>query len=230
MTSRVTKAINNKHVPAESITLLCSLEAKTVSVTRSYCFPFFLLVFLHLQFIELSGPPQIIQGWQKQKNIPNWLRMRGGEITEWDEVKRFYKKTALRGEFRSKEKKEEWQKSMHLYWVKWEKRKSDLEDFSEHCPPDGKMQLSGKQWHYLHMYSPWKRTRERFYNSAFCCPLEAPLTSLRYSRAVTHTEKFISALGQKGRWVMNMRKWKLRFSWKPTESCIKENNEKNESF
>lgn len=24
---------------------------------------------------------------------------------------------------------------MHLYWVKWEKRKSDLEDFSEHCPP-----------------------------------------------------------------------------------------------
>lgn len=77
--------------------------------------------------------------------------MRGGEITEWDEVKRFYKKTALRGEFRSKEKKEEWQKSMHLYWVKWEKRKSDLEDFSEHCPPplDGKMQLSGKQWHYL---------------------------------------------------------------------------------
>lgn len=157
---------------------------------------------------------------------------RGGEITEWDEVKRFYKKTALRGEFRSKEKKEEWQKSMHLYWVKWEKRKSDLEDFSEHCPPplDGKMQLSGKQWHYLHMYSPWKRTRERFYNSAFCCPLEAPLTSLRHSRAVTHTEKFISALGQKGRWVMNMRKWKLRFSWKPTESCIKENNEKNESF
>lgn len=45
MTSKVTKAINNKHVPAESITLLCSLEAKTVSVTRSYCFPFFFACF-----------------------------------------------------------------------------------------------------------------------------------------------------------------------------------------
>lgn len=155
---------------------------------------------------------------------------RGGKLQNEMKWRDFTKKTALRGEFRSKEKKEEWQKSMHLYWVKWEKRKSDLEDFSEHCPPDGKMQLSGKQWHYLHMYSPWKRTKERFYNSAFCCPLEAPLTSLRHSRAVTHTEKFISALGQKGRWMMNMRKWKLRFSWKPTESCIKENNEKNESF
>lgn len=159
--------------------------------------------------------------------------MRGEKITERDEVKRFYKKTALRGEFRSKEKKEEWQKSMHLYWVEMREEKVGFGGLQWELPPtplDGKMQLSGKQWRYLHMYSPWKRTRERFYNSAFCCPLEAPLTSLRHSRAVTHTEKFISALGQKGRWMLNMRKWKLRFSWKPTESCLKENNEKNESF
>lgn len=118
-------------------------------------------------------------------------------------------------------------------YIGWNERRESLiwRTLVSTAPPlDGKMQLSGKQWHYLHMYSPWKRTRERFYNSAFCCPLEAPLTSLRHSRAVTHTEKFISALGQKGHWMMNMRKWKLRFSWKPTESCIKENNEKNESF
>lgn len=31
---------------------------------------------------------------------------------------------------------------MHLYWVKWEKRKSDLEDFSEHCPPPSTVKCS----------------------------------------------------------------------------------------
>lgn len=125
MTSKVTKAINNKHVPAESITLLCSLEAKTVSVTRSYCFPFFFACFsssaVHWALRATIDNPRVTETEKYTKTGSGW---EGGKLQNEMKWRDFTKKQPWEANLGAKKKKKSDRKV--CIYIGWNERRESL--------------------------------------------------------------------------------------------------------